>query len=100
MKRSTCTISIRQDEMPTQLDDTTEFTIKLKKDDKNPELIADNKITKKSCEDGIIIFLSDLDLKTGYEYQFLLEVGDNGEKLFSNHFKLQGIKLLFFVIML
>ena len=91
VKCSTCTISISKGDMTTQLDDTTEFSIKLKKDDKTSELIADNKIISKSCEDGIIISLSNLDLKTGYEYQISLEVGDNGEKYESNSFKLQGI---------
>ena len=79
--------------MDTQLDDATKFKIKLKKEDGKPELIVDNDIARKPCEDGHIILLSNLALETGYEYQFILECGEKEYK--SNFFCLQGTTMVF-----
>ena len=65
--------------------------MKLKKDDNICE-IPNDKIQKISCDDGKMTFfiLSELELKSGYKYQILLEFGDSGDEHESNSFCLKG----------
>ena len=85
--RKSCTVSTR---LP--IDNNTKFIVKLKRDDTKCEVIADDKIQMKSCDDGEVTFfiLSGLELKTGYSYQFFFEIGDSSNMHKSNQFCLQG----------
>ena len=67
--------------------------MKLKRDDTGWEVISNEEIQVKSCDNGALTFfiISGLDLKTGYDgYQFLLEVGDSKDMHKSNTFCLKG----------
>ena len=65
--------------------------MKLKKDDNICE-IPNDMIQKISCDDGKMTFfiLSELELKSGYKYQILLEFVENGDEHESNSFCLKG----------
>ena len=85
--RNSCTVSTRL-----RIDNDTKFTVKLKRDDTKWEVIADDKIQMKSCDDSEVTFfiLSGLELKTGYNYQFFFEMGDSCNTHETNQFFLQG----------
>ena len=92
VKRNSCTVSIRQ-----PIDNSTKIIVKLKRDDTGWEVISNEKIRMKSCDDGEVTFfiLSGLELKTGYSYQLILEVGDSNDINTSNTFCLKGKTCLF-----
>ena len=94
VKCNICTLSVK-----VPIDDSTDFTIKLKTYNRGWKLIANNidtdtkiKIKKMSCDNGevTVFILSELELKSGYEYKFLLEIGDSEDKHESNSFVLKG----------
>ena len=66
--------------------------MKLKRDDTKWEVIADEKIQMKSCDDDEVTFfiLSGLELESGYSYKFFFEIEDNRDAHETNSFRLQG----------
>ena len=88
IKKDKCIISIRQEDVLTQLNDATNLTIKVKKRNyKKGNLIHSNDIKTIFGEDGTEIYfiLKDVDIQTGFEYQFILEIKDNEEKHEETH---------------
>ena len=88
IKKNECIISIRQGDVLTQLNNATNFTIKVKKRNyKKDNLIPSNNITTIFGEDGTEIYfiLKDVDFQTGFEYQFILEIKDIEEKHEEKH---------------
>ena len=71
--------------------DTTDLTMQLKKDNGNWLKIAENKM--EFINKGKITFfkLTDMKLKTGFEYRILLEIGHDNDKLQSNSFTVKGL---------
>ena len=97
IKQDKCKISIRLEDVKTQIIDATKFEIKLKRRNGKCDLISSNNISKNSGEDGTKMYfiLKDLELKTGSEYQFILEIKDNDEKHESEYFDLpKGINTI------
>ena len=92
IKHDRCVISVKQKDVTTQL----KPTVKLEKDNGECISVAENNITKKSCENGSVIFfiITELDLQTGYKYKFILEIEEKGEKHESKSFQLQGMSII------
>ena len=65
----------------------------LKKDNGGWVKIADEKMTVRSINEEKTTFfiLTNMELETGYEYQILLEVGLDNDKLQSDSFTFKGL---------
>ena len=73
--------------------DTSDLTIKLKKDNGDWVKITDDKMTFISINEEKTTFfiLTGMELKTGYDYRILLGEEHDNDKLKSNSFTVKGL---------